>query len=59
MRALIDSTEDLQTKALSLVFAKTGIRRQEIIDLDRSDVYPEKNMIILKNHILYPFNQLI
>lgn len=50
MRDLIDSAEDLLTKTLFLVFAKTGIRRQELIDLDRSDVYPKQNMIILKNH---------
>lgn len=50
MRDLIDSAEDLLTKAIFLVFAKTGIRRQELIDLDRSDVYPKQNMIILKNH---------
>ncbi|WP_440944929.1 tyrosine-type recombinase/integrase [Methanosarcina sp. T3] len=50
MRDLINSAEDLQTKTMFLIFAKTGIRRQELIDLDRSDVYPKKNMIILKNH---------
>lgn len=50
MRDLINSAEDLQTKVMFLIFAKTGIRRQELIDLDRSDVYPKKNMIILKNH---------
>jgi len=50
MRALIDSTEDLQTKTIFLLFAKTGIRRQELIDLDRSDVFFQKNMIVLKNH---------
>lgn len=50
MRELIDFAVDLQTKTMFLIFAKTGIRRQELIDLDRSDVYPKKNMIILKNH---------
>ena len=50
MRNLIDSAEDLQTKTLFLLFAKTGIRRQELIDLDRSDIFPTKNMIILKAH---------
>jgi integrase/recombinase XerD len=50
MKNLIDSAEDLQTKCIFLLFAKTGIRRQELIDLDRQDVYPKKNMIILKNH---------
>ena len=50
MKDLINSAEDLQTKTMFLIFAKTGIRRQELIDLDRSDVYPKQNMIILKNH---------
>lgn len=50
MKNLIDSTESLQTKTMFLVFAKTGIRRQELIDLDGSDVYLQKNMIVLKNH---------
>ncbi|AKB35546.1 Site-specific recombinase [Methanosarcina siciliae C2J] len=50
MKNLIDSAGDLQTKVMFLVFAKTGIRRQELIDLDRSDIYPKKNMIVLKNH---------
>lgn len=50
MKELIDSAQDLQTKVIFLLFAKTGIRRQELIDLDRIDVFPKKNMIILKNH---------
>ncbi|AKB79105.1 Site-specific recombinase [Methanosarcina horonobensis HB-1 = JCM 15518] len=50
MKDLINSAEDLQTKTIFLIFAKTGIRRQELIDLDRSDVYSKQNMIILKNH---------
>lgn len=50
MRSLIDSAEELQTKTIFLLFAKTGIRRQELIDLDRSDIFQKKNMIILKAH---------
>ncbi len=50
MRELIDSAEDLQIKVIFLLFVKTGIRRQELIDLDRTDIFPKKNMIILKNH---------
>lgn len=50
MRELIDSAQDLQTKTIFLLFAKTGIRRQELIDLDQSDIFPKKQMVILKNH---------
>lgn len=50
MRELIDSAQDLQTKVIFLLYAKTGIRRQELIDLDRTDIFPKKNMVILKNH---------
>lgn len=50
MRELIDSAQDLQTKVMFLLFVKTGIRRQELIDLDRTDIFPKKNMVILKNH---------
>jgi integrase/recombinase XerD len=39
MKNLIDSAKDLQTKTIFLVFAKIGIRRQELIDLDRSNVF--------------------
>jgi len=50
MKELIDSAQDLQTKVIFLLFVKTGIRRQELIDLDRTDIFPKKNMVILKNH---------
>src|SRR5574344_71984 len=32
MRELIDSAQDLQVKVMFLLFVKTGIRRQELID---------------------------
>ncbi|AKB51752.1 Site-specific recombinase [Methanosarcina barkeri str. Wiesmoor] len=50
MRALIDSTEWIGFKAMFIFFAKTGIRRQELIDLDLQDLYLSKNYAILKPH---------
>lgn len=59
MRSLIDSAGDLQIKTIFLLFAKTGIRRQELIDIDRSDVYTTKNMIILKAHHFKRSNRIV
>lgn len=50
MRALIDSADWIGYKAIFVFFAKTGIRRQELIDLDLQDLYLEKNYAILKPH---------
>jgi Site-specific recombinase XerD len=50
MKDLIDSAEWIGYKAIFLFFAKTGIRRQELIDLDLQDLYLEKNYAILKPH---------
>jgi len=50
MKALIDSADSLCTKAMFIFFAKTGIRRQELIDLDIQDLYLSKNYAILKPH---------
>lgn len=50
MRDLIDSAEWLCHKAMFVFFAKTGIRRQELIDLDIQDLYVSKGYAILKPH---------
>ena len=50
MKALIDSADSLCTKAMFLFFAKTGIRRQELIDLDVQELYLSKKYAILKPH---------
>ncbi|AKB79125.1 Site-specific recombinase [Methanosarcina horonobensis HB-1 = JCM 15518] len=50
MRALIDSAEWVGFKSMFIFFAKTGIRRQELIDLDLKDLYLENRYAILKPH---------
>lgn len=50
MKDLINSASELQFKAMFLFFAKTGIRRQELIDLDLRDLYISKNYAVLKPH---------
>lgn len=50
MRDLIDSAEWIGWKAMFIFFAKTGIRRQELIDLDLQDLYLLKRYAILKPH---------
>jgi integrase/recombinase XerD len=50
MRALIDSADCICTKAMFVFFAKTGVRRQELIDLDIQDMYIKRNYAVLKPH---------
>jgi len=50
MQALINSAEWIGWKAMFLFFAKTGIRRQELIDLDLQDLYLSQNYAVLKPH---------
>ena len=50
MKDLIDSAKNIQTKSMFTIFAKTGIRRQELIDIDLNNVYFVKNHIVLKPH---------
>lgn len=50
MKDLIDSAEWIGFKAMFLFFAKTGIRRQELINLDLQDLFLSKNYAILKPH---------
>jgi integrase/recombinase XerD len=50
MRDLIDSAEWICQKAMFIFFAKTGIRRQELIDLDVQDLYVSKRYAVLKPH---------
>jgi integrase/recombinase XerD len=50
MKNLINSTEDLRFKAMFLFFAKTVIRRQELIDIDLEDIHISKNYAVLKPH---------
>jgi len=50
MRDLVDAPSWIGYKAMFLFFAKTGIRRQELIDLDREDLNLAKNYVILKPH---------
>lgn len=50
MRELIDSASDIQIKAIFVLFAKTGIRRQELIDLNLRDFNFESNLFRLKPH---------
>ncbi len=50
MQALINSAEWIGFKAMFLFFAKTGIRRQELIDLDLQDLFLSKNYAVLKHH---------
>jgi len=50
MRELIDSAEWLCHKAMFIFFAKTGVRRQELIDLDAQDIYITKGYAVLKPH---------
>lgn len=50
MKDLIDSAEWIGFKAMFLFFAKTGIRRQELIDLDLQDLFLSQNYAVLKPH---------
>lgn len=50
MKNLIDSAEWIGFKAMFIFFAKTGIRRQELIDIDIKDLYLENRYAILKPH---------
>jgi integrase/recombinase XerD len=50
MKDLIDSAEWIGFKAMFIFFAKTGIRRQELIDLDLQDLYLSKGYAVLKPH---------
>lgn len=50
MRDLIDSAEWIGWKAMFIFLAKTGIRRQELIDLDLKDLFLSKRYAILKPH---------
>jgi integrase/recombinase XerD len=50
MKDLIDSAEWIGHKAIFIFFAKTGIRRQELIDLDVQDLYLSKGYALLKPH---------
>ncbi|WP_332881671.1 tyrosine-type recombinase/integrase [Methanosarcina horonobensis] len=47
---LIDSAEWIAGKPCLSFFAKTGIRRQELIDLDLKDLYIESRYAVLKPH---------
>jgi len=50
MKDLIDSTGWIGYKAIFVFFAKTGIRRQELIDLDLQDLHLSQNYAVLKPH---------
>ena len=50
MKDLIDSAEWICHKAMFVFFAKTGIRRQELIDLDVQDLHVLKRYAVLKPH---------
>ncbi|MDQ1252567.1 MAG: integrase/recombinase XerD, partial [Euryarchaeota archaeon] len=50
MRDLIDSAEWIGFKVMFIFFAKTGIRRQELIDLDLKDLYLSNRYAMLKPH---------
>lgn len=50
MKDLIDSAEWIGHKVIFIFFAKTGIRRQELIDLDIQDLYLSKGYALLKPH---------
>jgi integrase/recombinase XerD len=50
MKDLIDSAQTICTKTMFIFFAKTGIRRQELIDLDVQDLHVSKGYAILKPH---------
>lgn len=50
MRTLIDSADWIGYKAIFVFFAKTGIRRQELIDLDLQDLHLSQNYAVLKPH---------
>ena len=48
MATLINSILDIRDKAIVVVLAKTGIRRQELVTLDTSDIDWRDNSITLK-----------
>lgn len=50
MRLLVDSTPEIMYKAMFLLFAKTGIRRQELIDIDIQDLNLHDGYVTLKPH---------
>jgi integrase/recombinase XerD len=50
MRILINSVLDPRDKAILMVFAKTGIRRKELINIDVEDINWEEQSIQLKPH---------
>lgn len=50
MRDLVNSADWIGYKAMFLFFCKTGVRRQELIDLDKEDLFLSKNYAILKGH---------
>lgn len=50
MKDLINSADWIGHKAMFLFFAKTGIRRQELIDLDLQDLFLSQNYAVLKPH---------
>ncbi|AKB47391.1 Site-specific recombinase [Methanosarcina sp. Kolksee] len=50
MKDLIDSADWIGYKAIFTFFAKTGIRRQELIDLDMQDLNLSQNYAVLKPH---------
>ncbi|WP_292381517.1 tyrosine-type recombinase/integrase [Methanosarcina sp. UBA289] len=50
MKDLIDSADWIGYKAMFIFFAKTGIRRQELIDLDLQDLFLSQNYAVLKPH---------
>jgi integrase/recombinase XerD len=48
MAMFIDSIFDIRDKTIALIFAKTGIRRTELLNIDIDDVDLEKMSILLK-----------
>ena len=50
MAALINSTVDVRNKAIITLLAKTGIRRNELIQIDLDDINWENQCIKLKRH---------
>ncbi|SDF43104.1 integrase/recombinase XerD [Methanolobus vulcani] len=48
MRELIESADSLEHQTLMIFLAKTGIRRNELITLDRSDISLANNTVLLK-----------
>jgi integrase/recombinase XerD len=50
MKKLILSPKDLMWKTVFCMYAKTGIRRQEPIDLDEDDINLRYRKIYLKKH---------